>query len=164
MPQQIWRRVSKATGRISYQVKIEVGKKRDGKPKYITKTYAKKKEAEAFKRKVLEERQQGIVTEPTKMTVGEYLDKWLEAAARRRQVDAAAATRSRPLPLSALRSMLGGLRRWIGRLSLPSRVTDWTSYAADNTYEDDERNAKREFVTRAVRASTPGTVLDVVPP
>ena len=84
MPQQIWRRVSKATGRISYQVKIEVGKKRDGKPKYITKTYAKKKEAEAFKRKVLEERQQGIVTEPTKMTVGEYLDKWLEAAARPR--------------------------------------------------------------------------------
>ena len=84
MAQQIWRRVSKATGRVSYQVKIEIGKKRNGKPKYISKTFARKKDAEVFRRKVLGERQQGLAAQPTKMTVGEYLEKWMETVARPR--------------------------------------------------------------------------------
>jgi ribosomal protein L11 methylase PrmA len=85
----------------------------------------------------------------------------LEAAARRGRVDAKPAAARRPLPKAALRSLLTGLRRWVGRLSLPSRHTDWTSYAADNTYEDAERSAKREIVARVIRAAAPSAVLDL---
>ena len=85
----------------------------------------------------------------------------LEAAARRGRVDARPAAARRPLPKSALRRLLGGLRRWIGRLQPPSRHTDWTSYATDNTYQDAERSAKRELVTRAIRVAAPASVLDL---
>lgn len=84
-----------------------------------------------------------------------------ESAARRGRVDARAVRARRPLPRSSLQGMLRGLRRWIERLSLPSRQTDWTSYATDNTYGEAERTAKRDFVARAVAATTPGTVLDL---
>ncbi len=85
----------------------------------------------------------------------------LEAAARRGSIDARPAAARRPLPKAALRSLLTGLRRWVGRLNLPSRHTDWTSYAADNTYEDAERSAKRELLARAIRAAAPSAVLDL---
>jgi ribosomal protein L11 methylase PrmA len=84
-----------------------------------------------------------------------------ESAARRGRVDARGVTARRPLPKSSLLGMLRGLRRWIGGLDLPARQTDWTSYATDNTYGDSERAAKRDFVTGAVQAATPATVLDL---
>ena len=84
-----------------------------------------------------------------------------ESAARQGRVDARAVRARRPLPRSSLQGMLRGLRRWIEGLSLPSRQTDWTSYAGDNTYEDAARAAKRDFVARAVAATNPGTVLDL---
>ncbi len=85
----------------------------------------------------------------------------LESAARRGRVDARGVAARRPLPRSSLRNMLTGLKRWIGRLSPPSRHTDWTSYATNNTYRDAERAAKSDFVARAVRAAMPRTVLDL---
>jgi ribosomal protein L11 methylase PrmA len=85
----------------------------------------------------------------------------LEAAARRGRVDAPPASSRRPLPKAALVRLLAGLRRWVERLAPPSRHTDWTSYARDNTYEEPERAAKRELVSRAVRAASPGLVLDL---
>jgi len=85
----------------------------------------------------------------------------LESAARRGRVHVRGAGSRRPLPRSSLRGMLAGLRRLIGRLSLPLRDTDWTSYAAENTYRETERAAKREFVARAIRAAAPRAVLDL---
>jgi len=85
----------------------------------------------------------------------------LEAAARRGRVDAAPPAARRPLPTPALVRLLAGLRRWVERLQPPSRRTDWTSYARENTYEEQERAAKRELVARAVRAACPGLVLDL---
>jgi len=85
----------------------------------------------------------------------------LEAAARRGRIDARPPAGRRPLPKAALRSLLSGLRRWIGRLQPPSRRTDWTSYAADNTYGEAERSAKRELVARAIRGAAPRAVLDL---
>jgi ribosomal protein L11 methylase PrmA len=85
----------------------------------------------------------------------------LEAAARRRRVQARPPATRRPLPKSALRGLLTGLRRWIERLDPPSWRTDWTSYAADNPYRDSERSAKRELVARAIRAAAPRAVLDL---
>jgi SAM-dependent methyltransferase len=84
-----------------------------------------------------------------------------ESAARQGRVDAKAVRARRPLPRSTLQGMLRGLRRWIEGLGLPWRQTDWTSYAADNTYADAERSAKRDFVARAVAAAAPATVLDL---
>jgi ribosomal protein L11 methylase PrmA len=84
-----------------------------------------------------------------------------ESAARQGRVDARKVRARRPLPRSSLQGMLRGLRRWIDGLGLPSRQTDWTSYATDNTYGDAERSAKRDFVARAVAATSPPTVLDL---
>jgi len=85
----------------------------------------------------------------------------LEAAARRGRVDARPPAARRPLPKPALVRLLAGLRRWIERLHPPSRQTDWTAYARDNTYQEAERSAKRELVARAVRAAAPRAVLDL---
>lgn len=84
-----------------------------------------------------------------------------EAAARRGRVVPRAVAARRPLPKQALVRMLSGLRRWIARLNPPARLTDWTSYAAENTYEVAERSAKDEFVARAVRAAAPAAVIDL---
>ncbi len=89
------------------------------------------------------------------------LPAWFESAARRGRVAAKGVANRRALPKSSLRSMLMGLRRWIERLSPPSSLTDWTSYAADNTYHSEERAAKREFVAQAVRGASPRAVLDL---
>jgi integrase len=83
MPQQLWRRVSERTGKVSWQVKIEIGKKPDGKPKFVTKTFKKKGEAEAFRLQILRERDEGIVVEPTKLTLDAFLDRWLEVVEHR---------------------------------------------------------------------------------
>jgi ribosomal protein L11 methylase PrmA len=85
----------------------------------------------------------------------------LEEAARRGRVDARPPAARRPLPKEALRRLLLGLRRWIARLQPPSRRTDWTAYATDNTYEDAERSAKRALVAHAVREAAPRAVLDL---
>jgi len=83
MPQQIWRRESERTGKVSWQAKIEIGKKPNGKPRYVTKTFKKKGEAESFRLRILQERDEGIVAIPTKATVNEHFDKWLEVVTHR---------------------------------------------------------------------------------
>jgi ribosomal protein L11 methylase PrmA len=57
--------------------------------------------------------------------------------------------------------MLRSLRGWVERLRPRSRLTDWTRYAAENTYRDAERAAKHEFVARAVGKTAPLQVLDL---
>lgn len=84
-----------------------------------------------------------------------------EAAARRGRVKPRGVATRRPLPKPALRRILTGLRGWIAGLHLPSRCSDWTSYASLNTYQEKERAAKCEFVERVVRATAPHAVLDL---
>ena len=83
MPSQITERI-KADGSKSYQVRIQVGRKPDGKPNYIIRTFDKKSDAVKFKTKTLRDRDEGLAVVPEKITVDEYLDRWLEAAKRNR--------------------------------------------------------------------------------
>lgn len=57
--------------------------------------------------------------------------------------------------------MLLGMRRWVSRLSLPTRLTDWTTYASGNTYDASERAAKSDFLATAIRATSPASVVDL---
>ena len=81
MPGQITKRVSKATGKASWRVQLKAGETPDGKVRWLIKTYAKERDAKAFVNAELQRRAEGIVIEPTKITLGEYLDRWLKEAA-----------------------------------------------------------------------------------
>jgi len=79
MPSQLMER-TRADGTKTFQVRIQVGKKPDGKPNYIIQTFEKRSEAVKFKTKILRERDQGMAVVPERITMNEYLDRWLEAA------------------------------------------------------------------------------------
>ncbi len=68
MPSQLTERV-RADGSKSYQVRIQVGRKPDGKPNYIIQTFDKKSDAVKFKTKTLRDRDQGLAVVPEKITV-----------------------------------------------------------------------------------------------
>jgi ribosomal protein L11 methylase PrmA len=65
------------------------------------------------------------------------------------------------LPPSALRGMLEGLRHFISGLSLARQKTVWADYAADNSYEAAEAEAKRGFVTDMVSTVKPTLMFDI---
>jgi integrase len=54
--------------------------KSDGKPKWLTKTFEKRRDAKAYLAKVIKDRDEGLVVQPSKMRLNEFLDKWLESA------------------------------------------------------------------------------------
>ncbi|PWB82030.1 MAG: site-specific integrase [Candidatus Methylomirabilota bacterium] len=76
MPSHILKR-KRADGSVGYQVRIAVGKDRDGKPKFVIETFDKWADAVARKNKILSERDEGIAVVPQRTPVGEYLDAWL---------------------------------------------------------------------------------------
>ena len=80
MPSPITRRVSKATGRVSWIVQVRIGTKSDGKSKWLTKTFEKQRDAKAYLAKVIKDRDEGLVVQPSKMRLNEFIDKWLESA------------------------------------------------------------------------------------
>jgi len=80
MPSPITRRVSRATGRVSWIVQVRIGTKSDGKPRWLTKTFEKLRDAKAYLAKVIKDRDEGLVVQPSKMRLNEFLDKWLESA------------------------------------------------------------------------------------
>ena len=80
MPSPITRRVSKSTGRVSWIVQVRIGTKSNGKPRWLTKTFEKQKDAKAYLAKVIKDRDEGLVVQPSKMRLNEFLDKWLESA------------------------------------------------------------------------------------
>lgn len=72
-------------GKNKYLVRVYMGTDAKGKRKYHSKTInSGKKDAQAYLTKVLRERDLGIFIEPSKESFGEYIDTWLEAAARPR--------------------------------------------------------------------------------
>lgn len=73
-------------GESKWLVRIFLGRDDlSGKRKYHNATiHGTKKDAERYKTGVLREVHMGIFAEPSRMTINEYLDKWLEAAAKPR--------------------------------------------------------------------------------
>ena len=80
MPSPITRRVSKSTGRVSWIVQVRVGTRSDGRPRWHTKTFEKQRDAKAYLAKVIKDRNEGLVVQPSKMLLNDFLDKWLESA------------------------------------------------------------------------------------
>jgi integrase len=76
------------TGRIqkrgedTWLVRIFTGLDAQGKRRYINKTIkGKKKDADTYLSKTLSSMRTGTFVEPLRMTLEEYLDKWLQTAA-----------------------------------------------------------------------------------
>lgn len=78
----IQKRVS-ASGKVTYRVKVHVGYE-GTKRKEITKSFSTKKEALAEEARLKTQVEQGTWSEPKRLTVGEYLDQWLENSARQK--------------------------------------------------------------------------------
>lgn len=72
-------------GENVFLVRVFLGRDKDGKRRYHNKTiHGTKKDAQRYLTAVLRERDLGTFAEPTRMTLDEYLDKWLEAAVKPR--------------------------------------------------------------------------------
>lgn len=72
-------------GDRTWLVRIFMGRDAKGKQMFHTKTvHGTKKNAEQYRNKVLRDRDLGAFVEPSPMMLDEYLDKWLETAARPR--------------------------------------------------------------------------------
>jgi integrase len=72
-------------GERTWLVRAFTGRDSEGRRRYHNKTIkGNKKDAEAYLRKVLTAVSTGTFIEPSPLTVAEYLDKWLEGAARPR--------------------------------------------------------------------------------
>ncbi|HHY32805.1 MAG TPA: site-specific integrase [Firmicutes bacterium] len=72
-------------GENIFLVRVFLGRDKDGKRRYHNKTiHGTKKDAQRYLTAVLRERDLGTFAEPTRMTVDEYLDKWLATVARPR--------------------------------------------------------------------------------
>jgi len=69
-------------GDSNYTLRVYLGRDGSGKRRYINKTYkGNKKKAQEVLNSMLHAGDLGTLTEPTKTTLGEYLDEWLETAA-----------------------------------------------------------------------------------
>jgi integrase len=82
MPRPITKRVSPRTGAVSWQVRARTGTDPDGKPRFITKTYKKRGEAKDYLAKVQRDRSEGKVIHESKLTLGQYLDRWIDTAVK----------------------------------------------------------------------------------
>jgi integrase len=72
-------------GEDTWVVRIFMGRDAQGKRRYLNKTIkGKKKDAEAYLSKTVTSISTGTFVEPSALSVGEYLDKWLNTAARHR--------------------------------------------------------------------------------
>lgn len=78
----ILKRVSKRTGKTSYQVLIDTRDPMTGKRKRLVQgTYPTKREAQSAERDAIQKRDRGTLLDPSKTTVGELLDEWLRIKA-----------------------------------------------------------------------------------
>jgi integrase len=76
---QVIKRVSKS-GEASYLVRVPNGRNANGSRKYLSQTVYTRKDADKLLTKWLRDTDQGLVIEPSAITLNTYLDKWLEAA------------------------------------------------------------------------------------
>src|SRR5260370_24591104 len=72
-------------GYKNWLVRVFMGRNANGKRRYMNKTIrGNKKDAESYLSKTQTQISSGTFVEPSALTIDEYLDKWLEAAARPR--------------------------------------------------------------------------------
>jgi integrase len=79
MPKPITKRVSNRTGVATWQVRVRVGTTPDGRPEFITKTYKKLGDAKDFLTKTRQDKNEGKVVRESKLTLSQFLDKWLDS-------------------------------------------------------------------------------------
>lgn len=68
---------------------------------------------------------------------------------------------ARKLSKPAFISILKSLRDYIAGLSYPGEKTIWSDYAGRNSYNDERRAAKHEFVAELARSSEPQMIFDL---
>lgn len=140
MPDPI-KRIELKDGTVRYRFVVDVG--RDpvtGKRKQETHTYDTKKEAKAEHARIKHETDRGTYVRPSKLTVGEFLDIWLETATRDVEDGTAANYRDALLPV----------RRYMGGRPL-QRVNE----------DDLDRFVDWMLTEGRVRGGKPGTGLGV---
>lgn len=72
-------------GKDTWQVRIFLGRDKAGKTRFFNETVkGRRKDAESLERKKKQELEVGVCIEHSKISVNEYLDKWLELAAKPR--------------------------------------------------------------------------------
>jgi len=108
MPKPITKRVSKRTGVATWQVRVRVGTTPDGRPEFITKTYKKLGQAKDYLIKTQQDKNEGRVVRESKLTLNQFLDKWLESI--KQSVRAQTAESYRWSLEHYVRSALGGKR------------------------------------------------------
>jgi integrase len=70
-------------GKNTWLVRVYMGTDANGKRKYHNKTiYGTKKDAERYLTSVLRDRDLGVAVEPARMTLHEYMAKWLNEVAK----------------------------------------------------------------------------------
>src|SRR6266446_5941025 len=75
----------KKRGKKTWLVRVFMGREGSGKRRYLNKTVrGNKKDAEDYLSTTLTQISTGTFVEPVKLSVDEYLDKWLETAAKAR--------------------------------------------------------------------------------
>jgi integrase len=79
MPKPITKRVSERTGVATWQVRVRVGTTPGGRREFITRTYKKLGEARNFLTKTRQDRNEGKVVRESKLTLNQFLDRWLES-------------------------------------------------------------------------------------
>lgn len=100
------------SGETTWLVRISLGRDAQGKRRFHNKTIrGNKKDAERYLTKKLREFDEGDLVEPSQMTLNEFLDRWLEGAAR---------PRVRPRTLQDYRRFLNYVREHLGQRRLDS--------------------------------------------
>lgn len=81
----------------------------------------------------------------------------------RTKVDARAISqKQRRIPLHTIVFLLRSLRKWVEKLRIPScRGSVWSEYSEANTYSNEEREAKKEYVADFVCQHQPRTLWDL---
>jgi len=78
------------------------------------------------------------------------------------QANAKQKLNNRKLPLVAFQQMLRGLRKWIAQLEpADTGKTVWANYAEDNSYNSEEAQLKRLFVSEFTKSLMPEMLWDI---
>jgi integrase len=100
------KRVELKDGTVRYRFVLDIGRDPDtGKRRQVTSTFDTKREARAEYARIKHESDRGTYVQPSKITVGEFLDEWLTSATRDVEKATAANYRDALLPV---RERLGG--------------------------------------------------------
>ena len=88
------RKVVRSNGTVRYQARVDIGRGVDGQRLQRKSTFATRREAREWLATVVDERTKGTLVAPSRLTVGQLLDEWLEGkrdlrpSTRRTYVDA----------------------------------------------------------------------------